>query len=306
MLLQSGVHTQIQNVLTLVGAGDLTVAKSLTTLEDVRTEYRNLLSRLQDREINSNAEQIRISTGYEEVRDLLPLFSNDSLLDDMAQHQVIEAKNDPQATTKRELIVRALHELELYSTSHSRLFHTIITDVLILPSRVAKAGSTSQAIGVIWANPKPDYTVHDTIEILVHEFTHHALFIDELCHGHYDYASLIDKSSWARSAILNTMRPLDKVLHSAAVSMEILALREQTLGHPVRPRVHPPTTVLLNQLDDCVSSIRQVLSNPESEGLLKPRGHEILNNIEHQLLSLFKRRAVGGLEITSGTADMRQ
>lgn len=306
MLLQSGVHTQIQNVLTLVGAGDLTVARSLTTLEDVRTEYRNFLSRLQNREINSSTEHIRISTGYEEVRDLLPLFSNDSLLDDMAQHQVIETKNDPQATTKRELIVRALHELELYSTSHSRLFHTIITDVLILPSRVAKAGSTSQAIGVIWANPKPDYTVHDTIEILVHEFTHHALFIDELCHGHYDYALLIDTSSWARSAILNTMRPLDKVLHSAAVSMEILALREQVIGHPVCPRVHPPTAVLLDQLGDSIDSIHRVLKDSEPDTLLKPRAREILDNIERARLSLLETSSTKGARSTPGAVDSRQ
>lgn len=292
MLLQSGITTQIQNIVAFVGAGDIETAKSLTSLQDVRTEYRNLIYRLQHRDVRNDTGAPRIATCYDEVRELFPLFVNDSLLDDMAQHQVIEKEIDKQSATKRDLILRALNELALYSEAHSRLFHTIITDIFILPSRIAKAGSTSQAIGVIWANPKIDYTVHDTIEILVHELTHHTLFSDEFRHGHYDYASLIDSSTWARSAILNTMRPLDKVLHSAVVSMEILILRERMLGHPVRPRVHPPTDLMIEQLNGAIDSIDEVLRKQGPDEILKPRAHEILDNIRNQLIPFTERRSI--------------
>jgi hypothetical protein len=168
---------------------------------------------------------------------------------------------------------------------HAALFNTIITDIFILPSSVAKGGSTSQAIGVVWANPHIDYAIHDVMEMLLHEFTHHTLFIDELRYSHYNYPAIADKSSWATSAILNTPRPLDKVLHSAVVSIEILLLREQCIGHPSCPRVHPPTDVMLSQLTQAITSIDSILCNETStkRQFFRPRAMDILYRVKQHL-----------------------
>lgn len=48
------------------------------------------------------------------------------------------------------------------------------------------------------------------------------MFLDELRYSHYAYARILDPSTYARSAILNIDRPLDKVLHSIVVAVEIL------------------------------------------------------------------------------------
>ncbi|MGN5478871.1 hypothetical protein ACTMU2_23380 [Cupriavidus basilensis] len=123
-------------------------------------------------------------TDVETAHRFRTLFVNDSLLDDKAQASVIAEVGDPEAEGKCNLIARALEELSLYSEDHRVLFDTVITDIFILPSSLAKAGSTSQAIGVIWANPRINYTLHDVMEMLVHELTHHAMFLDEVRYSH--------------------------------------------------------------------------------------------------------------------------
>ncbi|WP_123957872.1 aKG-HExxH-type peptide beta-hydroxylase [Cupriavidus necator] len=128
------------------------------------------------------------------------------MLDDKAQSIVIKQSKDTEVNEKRHLLGRALKELSLYSREHRALFDTIITDIFILPSDIARAGSTSAALGVIWANPRVQYTLHDVIEILVHELSHHTMFIDELRYSHYDYESIIDRSTWATSAIFHALR----------------------------------------------------------------------------------------------------
>src|SRR5581483_6992105 len=127
-----------------------------------------------------------------------------------------------------------------------------------------KGGSTSQAIGVIWANPKVSYTTADIIEILVHELSHHAMFLDELRYTHYSYSRVPQQSTWARSAILNVARPLDKVLHSIVVAIEVLLFRDGYLGYPVNPRVHPPTRVMIEQLRDSISSTEQAIARDKT------------------------------------------
>lgn len=277
MLMQFGLQSQIHNILTLIGTKSLHDVKSISTLEEVRSEYRDFIFRVQHRTAGGKCGRVNFVTDVEEANRLRPLFINDSTLDDKRQAQVIDAHIDPLASQKADLIARALHELSLYSDAHRVLFETIITDVFILPSTIAKAGSTSQAIGVIWASPKLDYTVHDVIEILVHEMTHHSMFIDELRHRHYVYENISRKSTWAKSAILGTLRPLDKVLHSAVVSMEILLLRDQLLGHPVNPRVHPTTDVLTKQLTDAIASLERVLATSDApDSLLEPRAMDIV------------------------------
>nr|WP_255419209.1 HEXXH motif-containing putative peptide modification protein [Glaciimonas sp. PCH181] len=178
-----------------------------------------------------------------------------------------------------------MNELGQYSQEHKAFFELIITDVFIMPSTNARGGSTSAALGVIWENPKLHYPINDVVEFLVHEMTHHTMFMDELCHEHYDYNLILSKSNWASSAILNVPRPLDKVLHSIVVGLEILQFRCKFLGHPVIPNVHPPSDCLLSQLKLSLISIREVIDREKLKGnsLLKPRAMEILNNVQSNI-----------------------
>ena len=287
MILQFGFESQIDNLMTLIGTSDLIKAKKITTLKEVQAEYHALIQKMQKRAPGGEPGTVNIITDFEKAKALRPLFVNDSLLDDKAQADVITEMRDDEAIEKKTLILRAIHELGLYSEEHKALFDTLITDIFILPSERAKAGSTSQAIGVIWANPKMTYSLHDMVEILVHEMTHHAMFIDEVRHVHYSYSAVTDKSTWARSAILNVPRPLDKVLHSAVVATEVLLMRENYIGHPVMSKVHPPTKILLTQLKDTIASTEKVLLRYKgADKIFTNRANEIFDNVQQQSKAL--------------------
>lgn len=287
MILQFGFESQIDNLLTLIGTIDLNKVKKIKTLKEVQTEYHLLIQKMQRRTPGGEPGTVNVITDFDKAKALRPLFVNDSLLDDKMQADVITETKDDEANEKKALILRAIHELGLYSEVHKALFDTLITDIFILPSALAKAGSTSQAIGVIWANPKMTYSQHDMVEILVHEMTHHAMFIDEVRYVHYSYSAVTDKSTWAQSAILNVPRPLDKVLHSAVVATEVLLMRANYIGHPVLTKVHPPTNVILTQLRDAIASTEKVLLRYKgARKIFTDRANEIFDNVRQQVKAL--------------------
>lgn len=289
MILQFGTQQQISNLLTLIGSDNLPLVRSLKSLSDLQVHYRKFIERVQRRHPVAAVGMTRIVTDAIEANHLRPLFANDSLLDDKAQSIVIEKTADPEASEKSALLGRALQELALYSADHRALFDTLVTEIFILPSAIAKAGSTSAALGVIWANPRLHHTLHDVIEILVHECTHQTMFIDEFRYSHYNYDLMPDRSTWATSAILHVPRPLDKVLHSAVVAAEILLLREEVLGHPVRPAIHPHTPVLRRQLSASLESMESIASKSPGIRIFRDRAYEILDNLRHVNEKLSKR-----------------
>ncbi|ARU25660.1 hypothetical protein RSSE_p1477 (plasmid) [Ralstonia solanacearum] len=286
MILQTNLAQQIETLVTLTGTLQFSASKKYSSLEHLRKGYRAFLATLGQRPIDVDSTELAWITDGDKVGALRSLFSNDSLLDDKLQAIVIGEKRDDDCASKEARLTIALDELTLCNSEYGELFRTIVTDIFVLPSDVAKGGSTSQAIGVIWANPKLTYAVTDIIEILVHEFTHHSMFLDELRYGHYLYAALLDESTWAHSAILNVRRPLDKVLHSIIVATEVLLFRCEYLGHPARPRVHPPTDIMIAQLQDSISSTEKAIS--KHKGIFQERAYQLLDNAKASL-----RKVVG-------------
>ena len=227
MLLQTNVAAQIETLVALAGATDFRACRSLNSLKELKRGYRRFLASLGQRSIDVHCDEPIYATTKADAAQLKALFPNDSGLDDKLQSSVITGERDPEWKEKRTRIEGALYEIGLYSPAYAEIFRTVVTNIIILPSTIARAGSTSRAIGVIWANPKLGYTMSDLMEILLHEFTHQTMFLDELRHGHYSYRAIADRSTWAKSAILNVERPLDKVLHSVVVAAEVLLFRQQ-------------------------------------------------------------------------------
>ncbi|EJN09334.1 HEXXH motif-containing putative peptide modification protein [Herbaspirillum sp. YR522] len=276
MILQTSHLDLMNTVLTLVEASQPDAGRNCRSLEQVRAGYRSFLQSLKQRQVDIASREISFITEHGATATLRHYFANDSLLDDRQQAEVIGHAQDHRTAQKLARLDCALHEVSLYSRDYLDFLQTIITDIFILPSDKARAGSTSQAIGLIWMNPRPTYTLPDIIEMLVHEFTHHAMFLDEMKYRHYSYERVLDRSTWARSAILNIARPLDKVLHSIVVSTEILLFRNSFLGHPMAPRVHPPTNKLALQLKtSLVQAEQSVRAHPD---VLSERGRYVLAN----------------------------
>jgi hypothetical protein len=93
-------------------------------------------------------------------------------------------------------------------------------------------------------------------EFLVHELTHHLLFISERCVAQFYYKEMIKEENFAQSAILNRRRPLDKVVHSIVVSTEILLAR-QTFLPPKQIHIHPESEVICSQTEIAIDSVLQ-------------------------------------------------
>lgn len=115
MILQFGFESQIDNLMTLIGTIDLNKVKNIATLKEVQTEYHSLIQKMQKRIPGGEPGTVNVITDFEKAKALRPLFVNDSLLDDKAQADVITEMKDDEATDKKALILRAIHELGVYS-----------------------------------------------------------------------------------------------------------------------------------------------------------------------------------------------
>lgn len=276
MLLQFGMKPMARNLVSLIGT--VSGQRKFSNVANVRKNFIDFLDVLQPRETQRSIDGVRFVSDFDDAGVLSSYFSNDSLLDDRAQAQVFSRERSDCVQEKIELLKRGLESVSFIGTGHRELIESIVTDIFIFPSRNARAGSTSQAIGVVWANPKLSYELNDVVEMLVHELTHQLLFLDELCHPYYEYPVLRDSKNWPVSAILKTRRPFDKVLHSAVVAVEILLLRCGFIGNPKDPAVHPPTEMLKRQLLFTIDSMKASLDNGRS--ILRERGKEVVQILE--------------------------
>jgi hypothetical protein len=201
-------------------------------------------------------EDINLSYKWkkEEVSLLLEIFKEDSVLDDFEEVFDLESKSESDGLLT--LVKKALEKIHKTIPSFAELIDLVIHTIFTFPSKLAGGGSTSAAIGCIWVDIRPHWVEQDVLEFLVHETTHNLVFIDELCYTHYtSYPEISKPENFARSAILNKPRTLDKVFHSILVSTEVLLFRQEHFGHPHKPCLHPPSHILLNQTNQSIDSI---------------------------------------------------
>jgi len=214
-----------------------------------------------------------------EVTPLLAVFKKESVLDDFEEvfDEVILAEQQETIMYMQQALVQMKKVCPLFSELIDIVIHTIFS----APSKHAGGGSTSAAIGCIWMDLRPHWSKQDILEFLLHETTHNLVFIDELSHRHYtNYQEIAKKENFAWSAILAKPRPLDKVFHSIIVSVEVLSFRQEHLGHPEKPCLHPPTDILLKQTKQ---SIISVLDNTTTEKLLTNRSRSLLKKSMQQI-----------------------
>jgi hypothetical protein len=142
-------------------------------------------------------------------------------------------------------------------------------------------GSSSTAIGVVWISGHGKLTKYDIAEFLVHELTHHLLFIDERCHQQFFYKEMQKKENYAISALLVRARPLDKVIHSIVVSSEILNSRRCFLGEN-SVSIHPNTQNLLQNTLNSIEDVRKMLNR---DAVITEHTLDIINRCEEVINS---------------------
>lgn len=290
MILQTSLDQHILNISRLSSHA---IKREAASLEELAYGYRSFLSSQRP----NGAKNIRYELGYDIIHEpamseqLGRLFTTipATELDDLDQLNTIEFHNGSN-DCQLNIINDGLDVLKSMCPQHASLFGLLISEIILLPSSIANGGSTSNAVGIVWANPSRGWRHLDSVEFLIHEFTHHCMFVDEICNGHYDYAEVLKKENWTDSAILNKPRPADKVLHSIVVATEILLAREHILGHPASPRCHPPSTTMKHQTENAIRGLTDLLDAGDCKDLLTARALQVLNSC---------KAAVAGIDTSS-------
>lgn len=220
-----------------------------------------------------HADPPRVVTDPQALEVLEAVFGGESRLDDTL-YRLRGIEVDP---VLAERVSDALQSLTDAFPEHRALFDVAFSDLFFGYSDEAEGGTTSDALGVLWLNPKESWTQRDFQEFYIHELTHTLIFLDEWRFGLYhDIASLADPSSWTLSAIRTTRRPLDKTLHSIIVATEVLLTREEA-SSPERSRLHPNSRELRDSILRSVASVRETR---RACSMLTPHGIHLLERCE--------------------------
>lgn len=273
-----GLKENVKNVVTL--AKPHLKQSSAFALKNA---YRLFLTEAQPNVPQSQNNEIQFLHKPNEIATLLKIFEEDSILDDF--EEIFDTSSQGSINS----IQRVQNSLELLKEtekSFQGLLNLVINTIFCAPSKLAGGGSTSAAIGCIWVNLRDHWQDQDILEFLIHETTHNLIFLDELCYIHYvNYTEIAKKENFSWSAILNRSRPLDKVFHSIVVSTEILTFRNDILGHPNKPCLHPPSEIMMEQTKRSIQFLKE---NSQIKRLLSERANYILGLCEHKLHNIEK------------------
>jgi hypothetical protein len=268
-----------------VGGGS---TKSASCVNSLRKAYKETLGKKQPNTYQNTTEDIFIRN-ESIVKQLIKSFEGHTLLDDKKVH--IGGADFSEMSTEKALsaIALGLAYLGKYQENLHTIFKLCITSLFYYRSNTGGGGSSSSSIGVIWCGIRKNWLLQDCVEFLIHELTHHLLFIDERVYGHYvSYAKLAEKGNYAHSAILKCNRPLDKVFHSLVVATELLASRCYWLDvyQNRHYTIHPsPPELLIN----CYNTIESMDRLPNLGELVVDRFLVILNQVKSTLNHISKK-----------------
>lgn len=273
-----GLKENVQNIIRL--------CRSYTqgsTSSDIKKAYKNFLEIIQPTVPHTGqSEEIIFVHRPKDVAVLLKIFEEESVLDDFTE--IFDSSIQPEHQISISRVMQALQEIKYLNIEFFHLINLVINAIFFAPSQIAGGGSTSAAIGYIWVNLRDHWQSQDVVEFLIHETTHNLVFLDELCHIHYnDYNELVKPENFSWSAILNKPRPLDKVFHSIVVSTEVLLFREHHLGHPEFPCLHPTSELMLKQTQHSIACLKQ---RDDLKQLLSKRAQAILDLCEQRLQAI--------------------
>lgn len=246
----------------------------------LRNSYLNFLRSHQPHlAVNDDVSNIFIED--QKIEDNLKVAYQRSSLNDLDQNDVLGESYDTEARKRYIDLVKKAHAvLSNVNAEICELFDLVIHSIFFKKSKSTLkgvkgsfGGSSSTAIGVIWISGYGNVIVSDIVEFLIHELTHHLLFIDERCNAQFYYDQMILPKNYAQSAILSKKRPLDKVVHSIIVSTEILLSRQRFLD--VKGiTIHPQTEILKR---NTLAAIDDVLNLQEIDKVITNRTKFLLN-----------------------------
>lgn len=183
----------------------------------------------------------------------------------------------PDPNKRIEALEKAWLDLKKKDSAFHDLFPLLMNTVF--PVHSQRLGGTSvnpSYMGVMCAYY--DMTAEEATlpELLIHEFTHNCLFLDELRYRHYqDYKKLMDPDSFVHANYRGKAikLPFDRCFHSLVVCAEIFLVREAYVGHEKLIGPHPTTDKLIARAK---SYLEQIKTNRTIQTLMTDRCQEIV------------------------------
>lgn len=253
MYFLEGAPVNFKNLMVLGKAAQY--HQPISSVAQLKRAYNDYLALFQSPVTLSASEVPEFVEDQEDRHALISLFQQDSVLNDLNQQKVISFSTCDEAKAY-DSVKRAMDSIWAFDSGLGQLLNLVVNRVFVGSSRTAGGGSSSGAIGCIWLNPRPNWTHQDYCEFLIHELTHQLVFIDERHWGHYPKIGELEKpENFARSAILNRERPLDKVVHSLIVAFEVLQFRERYFELGQTTYLHPQLSTLQKSIDLTIESL---------------------------------------------------
>jgi hypothetical protein len=183
----------------------------------------------------------------------------------------------------RDKIARALNLINEQDPSTFEAINTIIGRFLMARLEHFEGGSISSLIGAIWIALDPDKPVEEFAELIVHEYVHNALFLEDMVHGVFvdGEARLGEDDALVTSAILKIPRGYDKAFHSAVVSA-VLGEFQQRLG------LHEKAATALEPLATTLIGLR------EKDDMLTDNGRRVLSELEDWVGQSLRTQTLAG------------
>lgn len=274
MFFLEGPRSIIRSVYLLACRGQ---RADLTSANELRSAYLDSLRLILPHNCVPSDSDSKYCVDTNRIAALVSAYGVKCRLTDMAA-EILETPTDV-LSQALSLVDLALNEIRSRQPAFVETFDCVVHTLFYARSSEAGGGSASSLPGVIWCSLRKNWSLADTAEFLVHEFTHNALFLDERVREHYaDLDAMAEPKNFGWSAILQKSRPLDKVFHSLVVANEVLWWRS-VAGEPKDPKVHPPTRQLRESIARTIESIYPLVGTGV---IVKPRFVEIFEKVVRQ------------------------
>lgn len=153
-------------------------------------------------------------------------------------------------------------------------------------------GSVSCCIGLIWLSPTQEWTDAYCAEMLVHEFIHNSVFLDDMVNCIMPSPDLLERpEAQTISAIRKTKRAYDKAFHSACVTAGIMYFYHKR-GSDVESMRYLPD--LKRTVDDLA----------RNDALMRDMGDDVLSENGRGILAELTRFVAGPPDYASITAAL--
>jgi hypothetical protein len=273
-------------------SGGLSPAGSIQTTDDLRNIYHQFIEHaLPDIDVNRSNDPFNVSMPSEDKA--AEAFTMSCSMGNPDQSRGFVGEAYPETVREKKIYAgrQALFDLRIKCKEVTDILDLVVHSIIIRKPNdkdgpVAHSSSAANAVGVIWLSFLDDLTKHDLQELYVHELIHQLLFIDDFLHQQFNYARMSEQRNFGLTAISLTPRPLDIVIHSLIVAVELLRARAMYLGEPTSPHVHPPSNRIVASIQGSYRSIKQAA---DYDTLVTPHIREIIEQGMDVLASLPNR-----------------